>query len=267
MPGPELPTVPGREVAGRVDRAGDQVDRAWLGRRVVAHLGQVPGGYAEQAVTSVDNLIPVPDGLSEAEAVALVGTGRTALGILADARITPDDVVLVLAAAGGIGWLLTQSTRQAGATILAAAGASKLEQLRELHPDAVLDYTAPGWTDRIGVAPTVVLDGVGGDIGRAALEAVAPGARIVLFGYSSGTPTRFDTDDVIRLGISVSWALGPRMASYPGGIAALARRAVQLGGQGGWRPLLSRYPLAEAARAHRDLEERRTVGKVVLEIS
>lgn len=267
MPAPDLPTIPGREVAGRVDLAGDQVDQSWIGRRVVAHLGQLPGGYAEQAVTSVDNLIPIPDRLSEAEAVALVGTGRTALGILAEARITPDDVVLVLAAAGGIGWLLTQSARQVGARVLAAAGPGKLERLRDLDPDAVVDYTAADWTDRIPAAPSVVLDGVGGDIGRAALEAVAPGARIVLFGYSSGTPTRFDTDDVISRGISVSWALGPRMASYPGGIAALARRALQLGGQGDWHPLLSSYPLAEAARAHWDLEERRTVGKVVLLIN
>jgi len=264
MPPPELPTIPGREVAGTVDLLGDGVDPDWKGRRVVTHLGQVPGGYAEQAVTAVDNLLPVPDGLSDAEAIALVGTGRTALGILAEARITPDDTVLVLAAAGGLGWLLVQAARQAGATVIAAAGAHKVERLAELHPDAVVDYTRPRWTDRFPSAPTVVLDGVGGEIGRAAFEAVAPGGRIIMFGYASGSATPLTTDDLIRHAVSVSWALGPRMASYPGGLPGLARRALELGAQGDWRPLLTAYPLAEAARAHRELEERRTVGKVVL---
>jgi NADPH:quinone reductase len=80
MAPPDLPTVPGREVAGVVDRLGDGVDPAWLGRRVVAHLGMVPGGYAEQAVVAPGLLLEVPDGVSSADAVAAVGTGRTALG-------------------------------------------------------------------------------------------------------------------------------------------------------------------------------------------
>jgi NADPH2:quinone reductase len=148
--------------------------------------------------------------------------------------------------------------------VIAAAGAHKVERLAELHPDAVVDYTRPRWTDRFPSAPTVVLDGVGGEIGRAAFEAVAPGGRIIMFGYASGSATPLATDDLIRHAVSVSWALGPRMASYPGGLPGLARRALELGAQGDWRPLLTAYPLAEAARAHRELEERRTVGKVVL---
>ncbi|MBO0812147.1 MAG: zinc-binding dehydrogenase, partial [Microlunatus sp.] len=146
----------------------------------------------------------------------------------------------------------------------AAAGPDKLDGLQELQPDASIDYTQPGWEARIPTPPTVVLDGVGGDIGRTALDSAAPGARIVMFGFSSGTSTALATADLVRGSLSVSWALGPRMAAYPGGTAGLARRAVQLGGQGGWQPLVTSYPLADAARAHRDLEERRTVGKVVL---
>jgi NADPH2:quinone reductase len=96
------------------------------------------------------------------------------------------------------------------------------------------------------------------------LEAIAPGGRMIMFGYASGSATPLTTDDLIARGISVSWALGPRMASYPGGLSRLARRALELGAQGAWRPLVTGYPLTEAARAHRDLEERRTVGKVVL---
>ncbi|MEV4725201.1 alcohol dehydrogenase catalytic domain-containing protein, partial [Micromonospora humida] len=108
LPLPRLPTVPGREVAGTVDLTGAGVDEAWRGRRVVAHLGMVPGGYAEQAVTAVESLFVVPERMGFADAVALVGTGRTALGVVETEPPTADDVVLVLSAAGGMGWLLVQ---------------------------------------------------------------------------------------------------------------------------------------------------------------
>ena len=265
MPLPRLPTIPGREVAGTVDRLGPGVDQDWLGRRVVAHLGPVPGGYAEQAVTKIDNLIRNPDPLSATDAVALVGTGRTARGVLSEAAIGADDVVLIPAAAGGLGWLMVQSALRAGATVIAAAGgATKIKSLKRLNPDLVLDYGEPGWADAIATPPTVVLDGVGGEIGRTALERLAPGGRMIMFGYSSGSPTWLTTEDLLGGSISASWALGPRMAGRPGGIRALAEEAIELGGRGEWRPLTTSYPLAEAARAHRALEERQTLGKVVL---
>jgi NADPH2:quinone reductase len=81
-PTPELPTIPGREVAGVVEALGEGVPDLWLGRRVTAHLGLVPGGYAELAVTEVERLHEIPENLDFAEAVAVIGTGRTAMGIL-----------------------------------------------------------------------------------------------------------------------------------------------------------------------------------------
>lgn len=265
MPPPELPTIPGREVAGIVDAVGAGVDESWVGRRVVAHLGLVPGGYAEQAVTAADNLIPVPDGLADDEAVALVGTGRTALGVLEEAAITADDVVLIPAAAGGIGWLAVQAARNAGATVIAAArGEAKLARLQELGADQVVDYSQPGWAEQVGRKATVLLDGVGGEIGRAAMKQLVPGGRMVMFGYTSGAATEITTADLLEGSLTVSWSLGPKMFARPGGIRGLAEEAVARGGRGEWRPLTTTYPLADAARAHRDLETRRTVGKVVL---
>jgi NADPH:quinone reductase len=271
-PGPvpphELPTVPGREVAGVVDLVGDGVDSSWLGRRVVAHLGLVPGGYAEQAVTAPDLLFPVPDHVDLADAVAMVGTGRTAEGVLELEPPVGDDTVLVPAAAGGLGWLLVQAAQAAGARVVAAArGEEKLARLKELGPDVVVDYGQDDWADAVrrevgGVS--LVYDGVGGELGRTSLELLSPGGRHVMFGYSAGSPTRFDTSDVITLGISVSWSLGARMVGLPGGIPGLAGRALERHAAGEWRPLLSTYPLAQAARAHADLEGRATVGKVVL---
>ncbi|WP_029136758.1 zinc-binding dehydrogenase [Nakamurella lactea] len=268
MPRPELPTIPGREVAGTVDLIGYGVDESWLGRRVVAHLGQVPGGYAEQAVTAVENAFPVPADIDLADAVAAVGTGRTALAVLELDPIDSGDTVLVPSAAGGMGWLLVQAAKEAGATVVAAArGADKVDRLAALRPDLVVDYGVDGWGQSVrdtfgGVS--LVYDGVGGQVGRASMELLRPGGRLVMFGFSAGTPTRFDSDDVVRGGISVSWRLGPAMQSLPGGSAGLAGRSLERLTDGRWQPLVSRYPLADAARAHRDLEQRRAVGKVVL---
>ena len=140
LPPPELPTVPGREVAGVVAALGPDADRAWLGQRVVAHLGQVPGGYAEQAVTAVDKLFRVPDQVSFPDAVAAVGTGRTALGVVELEPPTRDDVVLVPSAAGGLGWLLVQSALAAGATVVAAARGERTGTLAGLGAHFVVDY-------------------------------------------------------------------------------------------------------------------------------
>jgi NADPH:quinone reductase len=261
MPLPTLPTIPGREVAGVVDAGPAE----WLGRSVVAHLGMVPGGYADQAVTAVGNLFDVPGHLSFADAVAMVGTGRTAVGILENNPIAPDDVVMVPAAAGGIGWLLVQAARAAGARVIAAArGDEKLARLEELKPDVLVDYGNPGWMSNIGERPTVVFDGVGGTIGRQSLELLVPGGRMVMFGFSAGTPTQFTTSDLVQRSLVASWSLGPKMFARPGGIRALAALALSKAAAGEWHPLVTTYPLADAARAHRDLEERRTIGKVVL---
>ncbi len=267
MPLPELPTVPGREVAGVVDAVGPDTDPSWLDRRVVAHLGQVPGGYAEQAVTDVDKLFPVPDHVGFPDAVAAVGTGRTALGVVELEPPTAGDVVLVPSAAGGLGWLLVQSALAVGATVVAAARGARTEPLVALGAQLVVDYAEPGWDEKVHAETggvSLVYDGVGGEIGRQSLELLRPGGRHVMFGFSAGTPTRLTTEDLIGRGISAGWSLGPRMMALPGGIPGLAGRALEKVAAGQWRPLVSTYPLADAARAHADLEGRRAMGKVVL---
>ncbi len=268
FPSPELPTIPGREVAGVVDQVGTGVDATWVGRRVVAHLGPVPGGYADQAVTDVANLIPVPDHVSLTDGATALGTGRTALGVLELEPPRPDDTVLVPSAAGGLGWFLVQSALKVGAQVVAAAGgAERTAALADLGASLVVDYTQPDWADQVrdrfgGV--TLVYDGVGGDLGRTALELLQPGGRLVMFGFSSGTPTRFDSGDLVSRSLSAGWSLGPRMFGLPGGIKGLAERAVAKVAEGEWRPLVTTYPLADAARAHADLEGRRALGKVLL---
>ena len=249
MPLPTLPDIPGREVAGTVDRVGDGVDDAWLGRRVVAHLGPASRGYAELAVREVEHLHALPDGMPDEIAVALIGTGRTAMAILDVARIEPGDVVLVTAAAGGLGALLTQAARQAGARVIGAAGPGK-----PVTADVVVDYTLPGWADDLEEV-TVVLDGVGGTAGRAAFERLARGGRHVVYGWSAGEMTPITTGDIVARSLTVSSAL-----VRPGDLRALEDRALA----SGLTPLLTTFPLAEAAAAHTALEARQTIGKVVL---
>jgi NADPH:quinone reductase len=260
LPLPELPAIPGREVAGVVDALGDGVDAGWAGRRVVAHLGTASGGYAELAVREAEALHALSDDLDDDAAVAMVGTGRTTIAILDDARITADDVVLVTAAAGGIGSLLVQAARAAGATVIGAVGGpDKVAHVRALGADAAVDYSRPGWSEEVGEA-TVALDGVGGQIGRATLETLAPGGRLILFGFASGEPTPLTAGDLFRRGITVSAAIGARVRAT----RELEERALAAAAAGTLVPALQRFPLADAAAAHAALEARATTGKVVL---
>jgi NADPH2:quinone reductase len=207
----------------------------------------------------------VPEHVSFPDAVAAVGTGRTALGVLELEPPAPEDVVLVPSAAGGLGFLLAQSAVATGATVVAAASGARTAALAPLGAALVVDYADESWVDQVReLGVSLVYDGVGGTVGRSALELLRPGGRLVMFGYSSGTPTPLTTADLVERGISAGWSLGPRMLALPGGIPGLAARALARVGSGEWRPLVTTYPLAEAAQAHADLEGRRALGKVVL---
>jgi NADPH:quinone reductase len=270
LPLPDLPAIPGREVAGLVDALGSGVDEGWLGRRVVAHLGPASGGYAELAVREVDAVHALPDGVAEDEAVAMIGTGRTTLGILEVAQVTPGDVALITSAAGGIGSLLVQAVREAGAVAVGLAGGeAKVARVQELGATVAIDYTAPDWTDAVretlgDARVTVAFDGVGGDIGRSAMELLAPGGRLILFGFSSGEPTRLSAADLFARGLTASAAIGPRILNRPGGMRDLEEQALAAIAEGRLRPLVQRFPLTDAAAAHAALEARGTVGKAVL---
>ncbi|MFJ4360636.1 zinc-binding dehydrogenase [Streptomyces massasporeus] len=266
-----LPTIPGREVAGVVESLGEGVTGDWLGKRVVAHLGFVPGGYAELAVTEVERLHEIPGNLDFAEAVAMIGTGRTAMGILQFAELGPDSVVIVPAAAGGIGTLLVQYAKNAGATVVGLAGGpEKTARVEAGGADLAVDYKDPAWPAKVrahlgGRAATVVFDGVGGDIAREAVGLLGPGGKHIVFGWS-GEGIR-DGEPYLVDGVSEQ-VLGPVMLGKAGGpdpVRTLELRALAEAAAGRLTPAVQRFPLAEAAAAHRALETRGTVGKVVLE--
>lgn len=264
FPLPDLPVIPGREVAGVVDALGDGVEESWLGRRVVTHLGPVNAGYAEFAVREAEALFPVPDGLDPPGAIMMVGTGRTALAVWRTAGVEADDTVLVTAAAGGLGTLLVQLAKGVGATVVGAAGgAEKTARVLAAGADRAVDYTKPGWEKEVGEV-NVVFDGVGGEAGRLAFERLGPGGVHVLHGWSAGEITSFTSEELRDRAVSAVYALGPRMARTPGGLRALQEEALAEAAAGRLLPVVTTFPLAEAAAAHAALRGRRTVGKVVL---
>ncbi|WP_330266045.1 zinc-binding dehydrogenase [Streptomyces griseorubiginosus] len=267
----ELPTVPGREVAGVVESLGEGVAALWLGKRVVAHLGFAPGGYAELAVTDVDRVHEIPENLDFAQAVAMIGTGRTVMGILQFAELGPNSVVVVPAAAGGIGTLLVQYAKNAGATVVGLAGGPrKVALVAENGADLAVDYTDPAWADKVraflgGRPATVVFDGVGGDIARESVRLLGEHGQHIVFGWSGDGI--HDGGPYLVEGVSEQ-VLGPVMAQKAGGpnpIRTLELRALAEAAAGRLTPAVQRFPLAEAAAAHRALETRGTTGKVVLE--
>jgi NADPH:quinone reductase len=271
IPRPALPMIGGREVAGVVDALGPDTDPTWLGRRVVAHLGTTgAAGYAELAVVDATSLHALDETVDEAAAVAMIGTGRTAFAILESAQLAPDDVVVITSAAGGLGVLLVQAALEAGAIVVGAAGGpEKVEQVRQLGATVAVDYDTDGWADQVreqlaGRAASIVLDGVGGVRGRAALELLGPGGRILFYGWSSGEPTALNVYDLVGRGISASSAIGVRLQQRPGGLRVFEEQALAALASGRLVPVVTRFPLAEAAAAHAALESRRTVGKVVL---
>ncbi|MFJ7159258.1 zinc-binding dehydrogenase [Streptomyces sp. NPDC101118] len=275
---PELPTVPGREVAGTVESLGEGTDPAWLGKRVVAHLGMVPGGYAELAVTDAARLHEIPANLDAARAVAMIGTGRTAMGILQFTELGPDSVAVVPAAAGGIGTLLVQYAKNAGATVIGLAGGpAKTAAVEANGADLAVDYNVPDWPLRVREflgerRATVVFDSVGGEPGRAAVDLLGPGGLHLVFGWSSGGlheggPLTFTEEEQAARGIVSEQVLGPVMLGRAGGdnpVRVLETRALAEAAAGRLTPAVQRFPLAGAAAAHRALEGRATMGKVVL---
>ena len=260
-PSVDLPATPGIEVAGTVLAAGPDTETALVGRRVTCFIPN--GGYAELALVPVAGAVPIPDGLDDNRALALLAQGATAVGVIDAAGLTADDTVLVEAASGGIGSLLVQLAKRAGATVVAAASSErKLEVARRLGADRLVDYSRPGWTDQVGPL-TVVLETVGG---KTAIEAFRQlsglGSRAVLYGYASGEQPEITAADVFEVGAAlIPFSLGRNPQLLPD----LNRRALDLGTAGELEPVIGDVlPLAEAARAHRALEDRSSIGKLIL---
>ncbi|MDT0346398.1 zinc-binding dehydrogenase [Streptomyces litchfieldiae] len=255
------PYVPGGAVAGVVTATGAGVDPSWTGRPVAAHT-RPNGGYAEQALVPAQGLIPLPRGLDAETAAALMHDGPTALGLFTNARVRAGESVLILPAAGGASSLLVQLAKAAGAHVTGAArGRRKLDAVRELGADTVVDYAEPGWLD--GLRADVIFEGVGGELGAGALRAAAAGARVAAYGAPSGEFSEHDPAELERRGIRLSGIEQVQFA--PDELKEITARALTEAAAGRIRPLIAqRLPLERAAEAHAAIESRSVVGKILL---
>jgi NADPH2:quinone reductase len=208
--------------------------------------------------------IEVPQGLGLDDATALLADGRTAMLLVGAAGVRQGERVLVEAAAGGVGSLLVQLARAAGARVIAAAGgAPKLHLARELGAEVAVDYRQPDWTARVREAAgglDVVFDGVGGEIGRAAFELLERGGRMLSFGLASGEWAKIPEETAAARGVAL---LQPRPSAQER--RTLTERALAEAAAGRLRPVIGqRFPLHRAAEAHGAIESRATVGKTLL---
>ena len=264
---PALPAILGNGVGGTVTEAGDGVDRGLIGRRVVASLNGT-GGYASRAVTDTARLLEVPGGVELRDAVALLADGRTALSLAELAEVRPGDTVLVEAAAGGVGTLLVQLARNAGARVAGLArGERKLGIVRGLGADVAVDYGDGDWPQRVRDAVggvDVVFDGVGGEIGRAAFGLLRPGGRFCPFGMASGSFAGVTGELALTRQVTVRAGFG----ADPAKLREFARTALAEAAAGRIRPVIGQeVELERAAEAHAAIEARATIGKTLLAVS
>jgi NADPH2:quinone reductase len=260
-----LPYVPGGGGAGTVLQTGEGVDPEWIGQRVAVRAST---GYAERIIAGVDEIMPVPGGVALETAAALVHDGVTALSLDRLGAPAKGEWVLVSAAAGGAGSVLVQLAVDAGARVVAAASSTtKLALARDLGAEVTVDYTSPGWIERVREATdggaALVYDGAGGPLGTAALDAVADGGRFVTYGTADGFAAP-DPELAASRGVRL---VAPLLDGPPDQqtVRELLSLALERAAEGRLRPAIgATYPLERAADAHRALAARTTVGKSLL---
>jgi NADPH:quinone reductase-like Zn-dependent oxidoreductase len=256
----------GSEAAGIVDAVGEGVDASWVGRRVWAFTG-LSGGYAERAVAAVEDVTPLPDGLTGADAVTLGGSGVVAHFALARARFAPGESVLVRGAAGSIGLAAVQLAAEGGAGKVAVttSSAERGARLRKLGATHVLDREGRGGPD----APEgfdVVIDVVGGPGLPGILDRLNPNGRFLAVGVVAGQPPAdFGTRLLDGFRKSLTFAT-LSLDTVPGAERQTVRAAqFAAAARGDLRTVVHEVlPLAEAAAAHRAMDEGTVFGRIVL---
>lgn len=266
-----LPFIDGQEASGVVVAVGPDVTTFRLGERV-AYVGRL-GSYAEFAVVPASLLVKIPDELDFDQAAAAMLQGMTAHYLsYSTYPVKQGETVLIHAAAGGVGLLLVQLAKHLGARVIATAGSEAKAQLaREAGADEVIIYTEQDFetetrrlTDGEGVH--AVYDGVGKDTFEKDLRVLRPRGYLVLYGGASGAVPPFDVMQLNKHGSL--FVTRPKLSDYIATREELEQRSndvLQLIARGDLKTRIhKRYPLAEAPQAHRDLEGRKTTGKLLL---
>lgn len=266
-----LPFIDGQEAAGVVVAVGADVTTLRLGERV-AYVGRL-GSYAEFAAVPAQQLVKIPDELDFDQAASAMLQGMTAHYLSRGSYpVKQGETVLIHAAAGGVGLLLVQLAKHLGARVIATAGSEAKAQLaRAAGADEAIVYTQADFeteTRRLtnGEGVHVVYDGVGKDTFAKDLKVLRPRGYLVLFGGASGPVPPFDLMQLTKHGSL--FVTRPTLVNYTASREELEQRANDILGmivRGDLKLRIHQsYPLAEAQQAHRDLEGRKTTGKLLL---
>ena len=250
---PDLPAVLGVEVAGEFD-----------GRRVMGLPRHDGGGYAELAVVDEDWLVPLPEGATFAEGASFLMTFLTAyVPMTRQVRVEPGSTVLVHAGSGGVGSAAIQLSRHFGARVVATASTEEKRTFaRELGAEEA--YAYEDFAEQAQV--DLVIDPVGGELVHQSLKALNPLGTLLALGYAGGMWPQVDPALLVGRNVGLlGFYLGRLMRLRPNVVRVAIGELVALWEQGAIRPVVgAEFPLAEAAAAHRLIDERKHVGKVVL---
>lgn len=271
-PLPELPAVPGMEGAGIVEAVGEGVSEVAVGDRV-AYAGLPPGAYAEVRRMPADRLVQLPDAISYEQGAAMMLQGMTARYLLRGCYdVKAGTSLLIHAAAGGVGLIACQWARHLGATVIGTVGSPKKAELAGSHGcDHPILYNQEDFAERTrkitaGKGVDVVYDSVGQATFMKSLDCLRPMGMMVSFGQASGLVPPFDPGLLAAKGSL--FLTRPSLMTYTAEREALLEHAQDLFEvveSGAVKIEVGQtYPLAEAARAHQDLEARKTTGSTVL---
>ena len=267
-----LPLVLGQEAAGVVEAVGAGVKHLYAGDRI-AYTGAGTGSYAEAANVPADRLVKLPDSVSDRDAAAVMLKGLTAQYLLRGTyKVRRKDPIVIHAAAGGVGLIAVQWARHLGAEVIAVVGSdAKAELVRAHGAQHVIVTPGEDIAKRVreitkGKGVPVVYDSVGKDTFQASLDSLKPRGLMVTFGNSSGAVPPFSALELSRRGSL--YLTRPTLFHYTATLSQLNKAAQELFtliASGAIKVRIGQtYPLAEAKRAHVDLEARRTTGSTVL---
>ena len=268
----DLPYIPGGEVAGTVTAIGADVTGIEVGERVVSGLGAV-GGYAEFAVAKENAVRKLPDGVGFAESTGLLyAHGTTYYGLKERADLQPGESLLVLGAGGHVGLSAVEIGKLMGARVIAAASSEeKLDLCRERGADETINYSEESLKDRAkeltnGEGVNVIYDVVGGDYAEQALRAIAWEGRFLVIGFTAGIPaiplnlTLLKSCQIVGVFYGAMTSRDPKLANE------IAEALLGWVANGDLKPHISAtYGLDGAAGALRNLMDRKSVGKIVIE--
>jgi NADPH2:quinone reductase len=270
---PEFPETPGLEAAGVVEEVGEGVGQALIGRRVTILGG--PHCYAEYAVAPAKQLIPLPDKLSFEDGAAFPIQSLTAYYMLYRAdHVKPGMSVLVHAAAGGVGLQAIQMAKQAGARVFGTTSSEEKAKLaRAMGADEVILYNKPDFAERIqeltrGRGVDLVLDSVGRATFAGSLKSLASFGHVILYGAASGPPEPVNViGTLFERCLKVSAFSLYTIRQHPEEASEGIQRVMNWIADGKLKMVIGlKLPLAQAASAHRRMEGRETVGKILLTV-